>query len=475
MKGVCPLGYPREDEAASLAFSSADGRRSILAVATSCGYLHLWDTLKCRPWRPSCRYRDPIDCVAFKATATRRTSVVIPSIEVSVEHLAVGDRRGIIWYYSLEISHLEALSRMTLLARIDAHCQRVCCISWSPDYRYLATSGDDNVCLLFDLNRILHNEEIPTSAMSSSSITNRIVPAPQARPNTILGPWLARVYGRRLSRVIGEYSLSRPRPSTDAISDTSSISAESVNQQATRTYPRVRNNLPNSSRPANTPRSQPPRRVVSVDYSSGLRHLESATYLPYGNHMHQFEHGSAVKAVAFAPWQPTLLATGGGMEDRTVHFYHAPTGSCLAKIYMWGQITGLIWSKTRREIAVVLGFPEGEHHFRVVVFAWPSCKQITAIPWNLTLDGQTLPDMYAVPRALSAVSIPNFKSPLFEEEDGSFNPEDECIAVSSSDFIRFYRIWRKPHKRLTGSIGVMNSAILESIDGIENPGNEIIR
>jgi hypothetical protein len=163
------------------------------------------------------------------------------------------------------------------------------------------------------------------------------------------------------------------------------------------------------------------------------------------------------------------------MVDRTVHFYHAPSGSCLAKIYMWAQITGLIWSRTRREIAVVLGFAEPEHPFRVVVFAWPSCEQITAIPWNVDVDGQTFPDLCVVGRGLSVVSIPNFRKPFFETEDESdFNPEDECIAINSSNFIRFYRIWRKPQKQL-GSIGVMNSAILESIDGIENPGNEVIR
>ncbi|OKL59995.1 hypothetical protein UA08_04777 [Talaromyces atroroseus] len=395
---VFPLGHPIGDQVTALDFSSADGKNSILAVATSHGYLHLWETLKSRPLHSS-RRRHPLTCVAFKATTTRQKSTISSTIDVSLEHLAVGDTRD---------------------------------------------------------------------------------PIPRARSSSIFGSWLAQLFRRR-SHFDSTYSLSISRLSSDSLSDTSSMSGESGNDQAPRTYPRVRNrglDLSNSSRPANISGSRPLRRVVSANYSPRLGYPESAIYLPRGSHVHRFEHGSAVKAVAFAPWQPTLLATGGGLGDRTVHFYHAPSGSCLAKIYMWAQITGLIWSRTRREIAVVLGFPEFEyqHPFRVVVFAWPSCEQVTAIPWNVGLDGQTYPDVYVVGRALSAISIPNFRNPFFEDEgECDFNPDDECIAIASSDFIRFYRIWGNPHKQFTGSIGVMKSAILESIDGIENPGNEVIR
>ena len=125
------------------------------------------------------------------------------------------------------------------------------------------------------------------------------------------------------------------------------------------------------------------------------------------------------------------------MSDRTVHFYHAPTGSCLAEIYMWSQVTGLVWSKTRREIAVVLGYGEFEqgHQYRVVVFAWPSCQQVTAIPWNPHVDEDSTEYMNVADRALSVI----------------------------------------PHKVFAGSAGVMRSKILEALDGIEDPRDEVIR
>lgn len=166
------------------------------------------------------------------------------------------------------------------------------------------------------------------------------------------------------------------------------------------------------------------------------------------------------------------------MSDRTVHFYHAPTGSCLAKIYMWSQVTGLIWSKTRREIAVVLGFSdyENEHQYRVVVFAWPSCQQVTAIPWNSLVGEDSREYVNMTDRALSVISIPHFIDPIHKiPGDVDANPEDECVAIASPRYIRFYRIWATPHKVFTGTAGIMQSRILEALDGIEDQRDEVIR
>ena len=44
---------------------------------------------------------------------------------------------------------------MTLLAKICAHTQQICGLAWSPDDRYLATGGNDNTCLLFEMGEIV--------------------------------------------------------------------------------------------------------------------------------------------------------------------------------------------------------------------------------------------------------------------------------------------------------------------------------
>jgi meiosis-specific APC/C activator protein AMA1 len=91
-------------------------------------------------------------------------------------------------------------------------------------------------------------------------------------------------------------------------------------------------------------------------------------------------HKAAVKAIAFCPWQRGLLATGGGSNDRCIHFYHAFSGVCLAKINVASQVTSLIWSAKRREIAATFGFASPEHPVRISVFSWPECQQLVAIP-----------------------------------------------------------------------------------------------
>lgn len=116
---------------------------------------------------------------------------------------------------------------------------------------------------------------------------------------------------------------------------------------------------------------------------------------------HSFIHSAAVKALAFAPWQPSLLATGGGSNDRQIHFHHTGSGATLAVINVFAQITCLIWSRTRREIAATFGYAQPEHGVRVAVFAWPSCECVVKIPWEGRNGGSG-----EVPRALWAVGYP---------------------------------------------------------------------
>jgi hypothetical protein len=97
-------------------------------------------------------------------------------------------------------------------------------------------------------------------------------------------------------------------------------------------------------------------------------------------HIHSFRHSAAVKAIAFAPWQPNLLATGGGSNDRRIHFFHTGSGATLALINVFSQVTSLVWSTTRREIVATFGYSQPEHEIRIAVFSWPSCECVVRIP-----------------------------------------------------------------------------------------------
>ncbi|KAK6955267.1 hypothetical protein Daesc_002898 [Daldinia eschscholtzii] len=112
----------------------------------------------------------------------------------------------------------------------------------------------------------------------------------------------------------------------------------------------------------------------SPDPSSALR------CLPVGSEKHRWHHGAAVKAIAFCPWRQGLIATGGGSNDKCIHFYHANSGAALATISVAAQVTSLIWSQTRREIAATFGYAQPDHPYRIAVFSWPDCRQVAAVP-----------------------------------------------------------------------------------------------
>lgn len=99
---------------------------------------------------------------------------------------------------------------------------------------------------------------------------------------------------------------------------------------------------------------------------------------------HSFELRAACKALAFAPWQPSLLAAGGGSNDRCIHIYHTDSGAALATLDCLAQVTSIIWSPPncrKRQVAATFGFPQPDHSYRVAVFSWPRCETLVRIAW----------------------------------------------------------------------------------------------
>lgn len=50
------------------------------------------------------------------------------------------------------------------------------------------------------------------------------------------------------------------------------------------------------------------------------------------------QHQAAVKALAWCPWQPSLLASGGGTADRHIRFWNCNTGSCVSSVDTKSQV-----------------------------------------------------------------------------------------------------------------------------------------
>ena len=288
----------------------------------------------------------------------------------SCEDLVVGDDSGKIYYYSIEWPQLGAAS-MTLLTKINAHSQNICGLGWSTDGRHFVSGGNDNRALLFDPEMFLH---------SKYEGVDRREPPPVMLPTPPVSP---------------ERQVSSPQEDT---TDDIGQEAASNGIQTPPTTP-VRRGRDLSQIPPRSNRLVSDDQNVPPHMQSFLRNGLANPSIPgqVNVHLYSFYHSAAVKAIAFAPWQPNLLATGGGSNDRQIHFFHAGSGATLALINVFSQVTSLVWSTTRREIVATFGYSQPEHEIRIAVFSWPSCECVVSIPWDRKQNGEVGRALWAIP------------------------------------------------------------------------------
>ncbi|KAJ2767039.1 WD repeat-containing protein slp1, partial [Coemansia nantahalensis] len=106
------------------------------------------------------------------------------------------------------------------------------------------------------------------------------------------------------------------------------------------------------------------------------------------------QHTAAVRALAWSPWKLDLLASGGGLHDRHVHFWNTTTTARLNSIDTGSQVTSIRWSVEYRELVTSHGLP----HNHLALWSYPSLAKIVDIPAHdqrilhtaISPDGQTI-------------------------------------------------------------------------------------
>lgn len=90
--------------------------------------------------------------------------------------------------------------------------------------------------------------------------------------------------------------------------------------------------------------------------------------------VHTFsDHMAAIKAVAFCPWQPRTLATGGGSLDRHIRIWNTATGNLLNAVDTGSQVSSIVWSSEEyKELASGHGYS----HNQVTVWKYPSMTKV---------------------------------------------------------------------------------------------------
>lgn len=84
------------------------------------------------------------------------------------------------------------------------------------------------------------------------------------------------------------------------------------------------------------------------------------------------EHQAAVKAIAWCPWQSSVLASGGGTADRCIRFWSCSMGTQLNHIDTGSQVSSLLWSNEYKEIISGHGFSKHE----LGIWKYPSMRKV---------------------------------------------------------------------------------------------------
>ncbi|KAG5955598.1 hypothetical protein E4U57_003297 [Claviceps arundinis] len=354
-----------------------------------------------------------VACISWRPRAVPRFSSkpCSSNILIPTEDLIVGDECGELYYYLVEWSENGRdpwPGSVTLVVRISLHSQQICGLAWSSNGDFFASGGNDNLCALFEVSRILSLEHIDTRQDISGSVDVS-------------------------TRGATDQQLQVQIPASTELLHYTSFGR----QEPHSSFPRARSGI--------------------------IRFLPNTVRrLTLGCELQKWPHRAAVKAIAFCPWLEGLVATGGGSNDKCIHFFHTISGSSLASIAVAAQVTSLVWSNTKREIAATFGYAHPDHSYRIAVFSWPDCSQIAAIPWEEDL------------RALHAVPYPCMLRPRSTAKTGG-KTINECIVVASSDeTIKFYELWsREGGRAVTRPSMFASSDILEDLQGIIKEGGII--
>ncbi|KAK2003137.1 WD domain-containing protein [Colletotrichum falcatum] len=345
---------------------------------------------------------------------------------VPTEDVLVGDGQGGILHYTVEWPSLWEISRdtwygkVTPIAKIAVHTSQICALVWSPNGQQFVSGSNDNTACYFEMNRMVDGQH-------------------------------------------KKYDSAMVRRSRRSMEHDGSFERVTLPTEQSGAGQRRRESLEMSFE------AFPSSETIQVGVAGSTTR---ATQIPMqglrlfrrGTETHCWRHDAAIKAIAFCPWQEGLIATGGGLGDKCIHFFHAGTSTPLATIVVGAQVTSLIWSTTKREIAATFGYshgyPQTEHPYRIAVFSWPSCRQINAVAWP------------GGPRALYAIPYP--KGPA-DARKGSRTAREGTIVVASSDeTLKFHEVWRdQPKMAIGGAVGILGSDILESLAGIDKEGDVI--
>jgi len=126
------------------------------------------------------------------------------------------------------------------------------------------------------------------------------------------------------------------------------------------------------------------------------------------------EHKSAVKALAWSPWQKGVLASGGGTLDQCIKLWNCDTGKLMKSVQTESQVSSLIWNKFEKEILSSHGFDKNQ----LSLWKYPMMKKICELKGHMDRIVQ-----------------------MCESPDG-----EVVVSASVDETLRFWRVFQRNEK-----------------------------
>ncbi|XP_050221666.1 cell division cycle 20.3, cofactor of APC complex-like [Mercurialis annua] len=109
-------------------------------------------------------------------------------------------------------------------------------------------------------------------------------------------------------------------------------------------------------------------------------YIWEASKMSSSSFLHKFDdHRSAVKALAWCPYQYNVLASGGGANDGCIKIWNLQKGSCITNIDTKAQVCALEWNRHHKEILSGHGYSLGGLQDSLCLWKYPGLSKVGEI------------------------------------------------------------------------------------------------
>ena len=180
---------------------------------------------------------------------------------------------------------------------------------------------------------------------------------------------------------------------------------------------------------------------------------------------HRFtDHCAAVKALAWCPFQPAVLASGGGAADRSIRTWNAHTGAALASVDAGAQVTSLAWAPLAdgsRELLSAHGYSSapGAPSNGLAVWKYPSLARVATV----SVAGVSSGAGGAGSSAANAAATNGAGSHGARVLHMAASPDGRTVATAAADeTLRFWRVFGSGDDEASSASAAASSASIKA-------------